>query len=54
MILHEVINSGTLPQKKFVVRSEEDYESLQCKTMKTNLFKDSWAADHWESRVHIS
>src|ERR1700704_2324240 len=39
MILNEVINSGTLPQKKFVVRSEEDYESLQCKTMKTNLFQ---------------
>src|SRR6267378_6426189 len=39
MILNEVIYSGTLPQKKFVVRSEEDYEILQCKAMKTNLFQ---------------
>src|SRR5260221_8173666 len=37
MILSEVSNSDTLPREEFAVRSEEGYERVRCKAMKTNL-----------------
>src|ERR1700730_13218078 len=37
MMLSEVMKSDTLPREKFAVCFEEGYESLRCKTLKTNF-----------------